>query len=805
AGFGVLLLLIVLTSFGYSTKAFTISERRCPVRESLDRRPSSLQPKSVSFTETSVEDNFLSETDNVNGGKTSVTSVEAILPPPYLGFLDKDDHLPFATAPVASFPNTTTTTTHLSVASMNLLAPFYHALSLNYSTTLAQECDGSDVDQKQRFLERDRLERLPMAMRMAKQSNADILLLQEIEGCKLEIDGGHDDDDVNRNGMQSLELELQSNSKEAIGQGLCPQSEALLEQDETYHIHDGSGTNTTLHVQGYDSYVWTQLMPNNKYGDPVGLCIAWRSQKHSLIAWEGFKRGMVCKFLQQQQQVRSNNDDVNDEATTTTMEAESTFAIANLHLPARPSNILGRLKTMSRTVRKLEQLMSGQQHTMLHYHNRKSAASLDGLVIVGGDFNSDQNSVAAQLLKRGSSPYGNLYDRNYKAKVTKASALAMRHPYVFHDVYESGATGDESLRDLYAPVTVSLKGRGPGCMDHLFYSTVSSKNKHQQGKPIKSFSSGLQGRASGIRMDYGKRRQRRKKAELRQKVYTQGMRRGDNDQAARFGKEAASIQLHAVLATTHGMNDHQRNEIIVGGLPNLECGFPSDHLPVGAMFVGSEKARKYTLIGDASSMPRVVPSTQSEHDISSSKMKHGISSAVLRRRRSSRASFDRRRRHNAVLNTITAWVFEKGLDSIVCDKPLHKNELLHADGILDNLKRKSRAPDLMGIARRKAQMPSQVSRPECVIIEVAVASDPDRVRKKKLSKYSDLVDVLSNSSSYSRCELFALVFHEDGTIPITTRQDLERLAVVLNAFASAEESKPAIDSFCDDLQVLQFG
>jgi hypothetical protein len=187
---------------------------------------------------------------------------------------------------------------------------------------------------------------------------------------------------------------------------------------------------------------------------------------------------VVCQF----QEVDHGTD---DESITekNTDHGSSTFAIANLHLPARPSNILGRLKTMSRTVQKLASLDRRRQP---HPH---SSAPLDGLLMVAGDFNSDQHSVATQLLKRGSSPYGNLRDRNYKAKVTKSSALEMRHAYRFQDVYETQFLGTDGkrtiVRDIYAPITVSLKGQGPGCMDHLFYAVASSNTNGN-----KSFSHG---------------------------------------------------------------------------------------------------------------------------------------------------------------------------------------------------------------------------------------------------------------------------------------------------------------------------
>ena len=103
---------------------------------------------------------------------------------------------------------------------------------------------------------------------------------------------------------------------------------------------------------------------------------------------------------------------------------------------------MGRLKTMSNTIQKLARYdaMSApkpsQAASATSKSSRSSTASLNGLVIVVGDFNSDQNSVTGKLLTTGYSPYGNLKDRNYKANVSKASAFQMRHDYQFQDVYK---------------------------------------------------------------------------------------------------------------------------------------------------------------------------------------------------------------------------------------------------------------------------------------------------------------------------------------------------------------------------------
>jgi endonuclease/exonuclease/phosphatase family metal-dependent hydrolase len=653
---------------------------------------------------------------------------------------------------------------------MNLLAPFYHALGIDGEALSPETLNR----QRQDFMVRDRIERIPMAIRMAKQTNADILCLQEIEGEIRHHSGSPHDGSEQCNHHH----------------GWNPQVEEWLKQDELY------GTNTF--VQGYDSFVWNPLNPNNRRGDPVGLCIAWRSHRHKLLSWEGYKRGMVCQF----QEVIHNYDDNNENSISKGLEAEgggggggSSFVIANLHLPARPSNILGRLKTMARTVQKLETLDRNRPH---HPASTMTYPNLDGLVIVAGDFNSDQNSVAAQLLKRGSSPYGNLRDRNYKAKVTKSSALEMRHPFRFQDIYDE----DINLRNHYAPITVSLKGRGPGCMDHLFYAVAprsANKNVHYDSRSHFLSPS----RAERIDSDMGKRRVRRKKAETRQKLLLTGaalrvsssprMQQQKQRQNASLSLGSA-IGVASVLATINGPDDPERIQLFAEGLPNPEQGFPSDHLPVGALFVGAATKAIYSYqncsapqLSDTESIAASLSSSSS----SSSEKIRGVSSTVHRRRLASRTSFGLRRRHNAVLNSITDWLVGRGMGEVVRDQPLYKNELLaRTAGVQQRIKRKSRAPDLMGIVYGRSSTsddhPIYNNSFSFVIVEVAVTAETNRVRKQKLDKYQDLVKVLSDSSEMfdfrmTQCHLFAIVIHEDGSISKETRLDLERLALLTSS------------------------
>uniref|UniRef100_A0A7S4ACC9 Endonuclease/exonuclease/phosphatase domain-containing protein n=1 Tax=Pseudo-nitzschia australis TaxID=44445 RepID=A0A7S4ACC9_9STRA len=768
--------------------------------------------------------------------------------------------------PNQGFRNTIGGGAELSIASMNLLAPFYNSLQLNAKTT-------SDYERWE-FLDGDRRERVPVALNMAKRTNADVLCLQEIEGGKLgEIE--------TIEGISRGEFTLRDDIRDWLA--------------ESTIIKSSNGTKTTI-LEGYDAFVWSPLNPNNKRGDVVGLCIAWRSQKHSLVEWEGYRRGMVCRL----QDNNNHHDDNNKESSP------ASFALANLHLPARPSNVLGRLSTMSRTIRKLSELESNMQKDRAiktaSSNNSNNINTIDGLMVVAGDFNSDQNSVAARLLTHGYTNYGNVRDRNYKAKITKASASNMSHPYRFVDSYDHGDHENNkdprfkkgSFRELYAPVTVSLKGRGPGIMDHLFYATGKSKrNDHRHPPKIQNARknpSKVATKSSGastvdalsislLEQHLGgtKRTKRRKKGESRGGGGSEGVA-----SAARYTLDPkARIQIDSVLATVNfeanDNGDEERLRIIREGLPNLEEGFPSDHLPVGALFSavasstsgsnkedktekeeenpdkksntkGDTKAEVIAVLAQSQNLSTAVEDPTSSHDDDSnddddnhlSTVAHktqkrepkgqragastvsGISSSVQRRRSNSRTSYGLRRRHNLVLNTLTEWVVGRGATSIVLDKPLYKNELLART--LDpsqsqKLKKKSRAPDLVCIV---VKVPTDAnhtdnnadattlksSSEECmVVVEVAVASDPIKVRSKKQSKYKDLVELLS-SNSKQRCCFAAIVVGDDGSIPDGTRADIRSLAQLTtqrsnsNSNPDSTTTELETDRLCTHLQSL---
>eukprot|EP00531_Pseudo-nitzschia_arenysensis_P006324 CAMPEP_0116125536 /NCGR_PEP_ID=MMETSP0329-20121206/5860_1 /TAXON_ID=697910 /ORGANISM="Pseudo-nitzschia arenysensis, Strain B593" /LENGTH=792 /DNA_ID=CAMNT_0003619577 /DNA_START=122 /DNA_END=2497 /DNA_ORIENTATION=- len=702
---------------------------------------------------------------------------------------ESDQDLLTIVPPNEGFRNTAASGgTEVSIASMNLLAPFYNSLQLPQKTTSYYE--------RWEFLNIDRTQRVPKAIEMAKRTNADVLCLQEIEGGKLGEAGA----------SEGREFTLRDDIRE------------WLAEPTMITKPDGSVGS----IEGYDSFVWSPLNPNNKRGDVVGLCIAWRSKKHSLVEWEGYRRGMVC-MLQEASVDGSNNN---------TKESNACFAIANLHLPARPSNVLGRLNTMSKTIRKLSEL----EKAMKRERPKTTKNTIDGLMVVAGDFNSDQDSVAARLLSHGYTNYGNVRDRNYKAKVTKASASTMSHPYRFVDSYDHGqeygsVSNDPrfkygNFRELYAPVTVSLKGRGPGIMDHLFYTTGTRGGKPHQlrQKPIavrrtnpsqvamnSSGSATKETLSASILQDHlGKRSKRRKKGETRGGGGSTGTASAAHHSN---NSKGAKLRVEAILATVDNEETDfaaKRLKIIHEGLPNVEEGFPSDHLPVGALFStiqdgSSDKVKEKNtremgvVLGEKVTTPaleepleEVLSTSDHDHDrmdetkIRSSttanitdtslqtnnrRQPSGVSASVRRRRASSRTSFGLRRRHNQVLNALTEWLVGRGATSVVLDKPLYKNDLLARivgpEELKKNLKKKSRAPDMMCV------FVGENGEESLVVVEVAVASDPGKVRTQKASKYQDLMELIENSDK--SCQLATIVVKDDGEIPEGTSSDIKLL------------------------------
>eukprot|EP00429_Kryptoperidinium_foliaceum_P034731 CAMPEP_0176174170 /NCGR_PEP_ID=MMETSP0120_2-20121206/89236_1 /TAXON_ID=160619 /ORGANISM="Kryptoperidinium foliaceum, Strain CCMP 1326" /LENGTH=662 /DNA_ID=CAMNT_0017512205 /DNA_START=120 /DNA_END=2108 /DNA_ORIENTATION=+ len=553
----------------------------------------------------------------------------------------------------------------LSVTSCNVLAPTYHALAIY------------DLEERQKFCTQDRDERFPLAIKMAKQSNADILLLQEVEG-----------------GPQ-FEPKLRKLLREPIS--------------ET--------------ISGYDSCMWAPLLPN-KSDHVVGLCVAWRSSRHRLVAADGYKRGMACMF-----------SEVRDEGDC------GTFGIANVHLPARPSNIIGRLVTMSKTIQRLA-----------NYDVSQRKSPLDGLLVVGGDWNCDHKSVAAKLLTDGKVHYGNVRDRNYKANISKPVASRMRHGYRFRDVYS------ESVRDSYAPVTVSLHGRGPGTMDHIFYTQTEkgpSKNANNSITKTVKLNNSQKGR-----VPMSKRKLRREKATR--------MRRAGRGSGSFRGSFAGNVGVESVLGTVTGKEDQDRLDLINAGLPNVAAGLPSDHLPVGVLFVPqadfSSKTDNCFADGDSET-------NQDGLSLSTSSI-GGVTSSVRRRREAGLQSLSTRRRHNVVLRCIADWLEDCGVTEIIRDQPLYKN-IWTKDA--KDLTKKSRAPDI--VCRIHNTL---------VVIEITVVAAPkvEAIVKRKFDKYIDLPDRLLDSPSVKEAGLEVgqpqvIVLDEMGRVPETTLNSIRSLAGLL--------------------------
>jgi endonuclease/exonuclease/phosphatase family metal-dependent hydrolase len=527
----------------------------------------------------------------------------------------------------------------LSVVSLNILAPSYHWLGVEDNDSLIMH---------------DRMNRVPMAIRMAKQVNADVLCLQEVEG-----------------GNEVLENSLRE----------------LLEEKSS----NGNA--------GYDSYLWSALHPNRR-GDVVGLCIAWRSMKHNLISPDCFRRGMVVQLEE--------------------IETGAVFSIGNVHLPAKPAAIEGRLKAMSTTIKSIASCASP-----------RFLSALDGAAIVAGDFNSDQNSVAARLLETGSAQYGTLQERNYKAKVSKEAAYAMKHQFRFQDIYGNG------IRQVAAPVTVALTGRGPGCMDHIYFASRQDKAYSVITTQTNEF--------------VGKRKARRLIAQTR---------RAQDSQP----QISAALRVDSVLATVDP-NDLNRTQIIMNGLPNVPAGFPSDHIPIGVLLCPAPTTKDCN-----------IPENNKRKDESKEFHQTGLSANTRRRREAYTRSLYVRRRHNAILRAVTEWLIGRGATDIIRDQPIVKwKGLLHVKPITDKL----RAPDLCCV----------VGDNKLVIIEVTVANNPDAMRKIKLDKYSDLPTLLRSAPALTNLTImdtFVILLDENGGIPDATRNDIFQLAQLSSTNSHAD-------------------
>lgn len=549
----------------------------------------------------------------------------------------------------------------LSIVSFNILAPTYHWL-------------GMDADDKNSQVESDRRSRVPMAIRMAKQANADILCLQEVEG---------------------------GSSEKLLKE--------LLEEPQPGLL-------------GYDSYLWSPLHPNRK-GDVVGLCVAWRSVKHNLISPDCFRRGMVVQLEE--------------------IETGATFCIGNVHLPAKPAAIEGRLKAISTTIK-----------SMASCESPRRISALDGTAIIAGDFNCDQYSVAAKLLETGTAPYGTLSERNYKAKVTKEAAFGMKHNFRFKDAYAN------ELRQLAAPVTVALTGRGPGCMDHIFFAS--------RDRPTDATKRILATSGGGGEPFMGKRKARRQSA-------IQRVADGNVDQPS-------PLRIDTVLATVDP-DDPGRTQTIANGLPNVPEGFPSDHIPIGVLF---SPQPTYTR-DDSQNNSSIDESDDLRQDFPPG---GAISANARRRREAYSRSLVVRRRHNAILRSVTEWLVDRGAREVIRDQPLFKWKWLEGVAKING---KLRAPDLFCILNDTI-----------VVIEVTVSNKPDQMRRTKLTKYEDLGELLRTAPATAGLKVldtFVILMDEDGEIPDATRQDVVRLAELsTNVANNMDTTMTDAKMLCNHLQ-----
>lgn len=458
----------------------------------------------------------------------------------------------------------------------------------------------------------------------------------------------------------------------------------------------------TLHLPGYD-YYWSLLRPHQEE-DRVGLAVAWKTSKYSLVQSQSFSRGQIVQL-----QSLSN----------------ARIILANLHLFAKPSAILGRLKVMSSAVKRTQNLLS---------ETLENGSALDGTVLIGGDLNCNDPSVTTNLIKNGKiKTRRRVKDRNYSHKLTKHSRSGLSHwLYPFTNIYDD-------RRDL-TNITVSCSGRGPGCMDHLFF--VSGKDVRKKSKAQKR-----RKHATLLNLSQSRRQSRRIRGRPLNVIAS-----GDSNSETSFTPLLKALRVQSLLATMN--SDDDRNRIIFGGLPNASKGFPSDHLPIGVLLGPEDSAYQEQ---QHSHMSKLVP-----------KYRHsGLSQRAQARRDSHSRSLWVRSRHNAVVRAVCEWLIDSGAEQIVRDQPLRKWKWTHG---VSSLRRKTRAPDICCVLTNTL-----------LVVEVTVG--PERLRQEKLRKYNDLAAQLRTSPAVTEenlcvAEVMVLVIEPDGTVPITTTAEVERLAAL---------------------------
>ena len=327
-------------------------------------------------------------------------------------------------------------------------------------------------------------------------------------------------------------------------------------------------------------------------------------------------------------------------------------------------------------------------------------------------------------------------------------------------------------------------------MDHMFYAQNTNRRKQSPPRPIV-----VAAAASGkpVRKNMGKRKTRRQRVTYMQK------RRTVQTQIP------TAVRVESILATISGSSpdddDEERLEIINNGLPNVKEGFPSDHLPIGALFVPDKnfEAKKEKHV-DKSSLPAVDEGEDDDGDdqkedideqytTTLDPMKSGLSTSAIRRRQAGAKSMSIRRRHNIVLGCVTEWLTECGAYDVHRDQPLYK--LKFAQG-LKKLKKKSRAPDLVCCLGDSL-----------LIVEVTVTNKPDSTRLAKLKKYEDLETIVQSSPVVQDAGLtvqspFVILLDEQGGIPQETQQDVIDLMKLMGK--SDESAQSDAQRFFNHLQ-----
>jgi hypothetical protein len=272
------------------------------------------------------------------------------------------------------------------------------------------------------------------------------------------------------------------------------------------------------------------------------------------------------------------------------------------------------------------------------------------------------------------------------------------------------------------------------------------------------------------------------------------------------------VRIESVLATVAGAQDTERLSIINQGLPNVEAGFPSDHIPIGALFVptwvpfSSSESDNDSVVAATSLSTSTNEASQesfghmkdddhnNNNNDNNTVMKsnsdefHGSSGTNMagrrRRRELGLESMSIRRRHNLVLRVVAEWLEHNGAQEMFRDLPLYKNPWTY---MAPGLTKKSRAPDIIGRIQNCL-----------VVVEVTVVT-PTKVESiawQKQDKYSDLAKILPSCPTIQQAGLtvedpMILVLDETGGIPESTRQSILRLASLLHPMDSHRAQEEA--------------